>query len=67
MKNKSPIQKLQWRIMAAILSVMAVASVMWRTRSLDLTPLIVALLLLAALLAFVSLSGPIAPFVYPIL
>ncbi|MBN8265346.1 MAG: hypothetical protein J0M21_11890 [Xanthomonadales bacterium] len=38
-----------------------------RTRSYGLAPLIAALLLLALLAAALSLAGPLAPFVYPVL
>lgn len=38
-----------------------------RTRSYGLVPLIAALLLLALLAAALSLAGPLAPFVYPVL
>lgn len=67
MKARHPVLKWLWRLRAVIASILAVARSTWQTRSFDLTPVIVALILLAVLLAFVSLSGPIAPFVYPIL
>ncbi len=38
-----------------------------RDRKWWLLPLIVMLLLLAGLLAFAALSGPLAPFIYPLL
>lgn len=67
MKAKHPVLKWLWRMKAVVASILAVARSTLKTRSFDLTPVIVALILLALLFAFVSLSGPIAPFIYPIL
>lgn len=67
MKAKYPVLKWLWQLRAIAASVLAVARSIWQTRSIDLAPVVVALILLAMLLGFVSLSGPLAPFVYPVL
>lgn len=57
----------RWRLNAIGSSLSGLFGAAHRTRSYGMLPLITVLLILALIVAALSLAGPLAPFIYPVL
>ena len=66
-KSYSTTRKILWPLLAIFLTLKDIGSAVGKTKSYWLLPIIIFLLALGVAGLLISLSGPLAPFIYPIL